>query len=177
MSNSKVSGWEKAATIAACIEAFVVAATLFFISFQVYQQKKLAKAANTQALVELITPLNLRTTDGEMTKLWVMGEDGINQVPDLKEREIMYERYSTLVSSFMVFYENAYSQCRDGLLDPEISEGWDKDLADFVEEHNIAKHWDEWKGLYRPGFQHRVSQIIAWQTSASPKGPYPKLQC
>jgi hypothetical protein len=177
MDKSKVSGWEKAATLAACIETFVVVITLVFISVQLRQQKELTKAANTQSLVELITPLNLRATDPEMTKLWVMGEEGINQVSDLKEREVKYEQYQTLVSSFLVFYENAYSQCHDGLLDAEIYEGWDKDLATFIEAHKVAKHWDEWKDLYRPGFRDRVSQIIAFQASASPNQPYPKVPC
>jgi hypothetical protein len=173
--------------VAACLQVIVVACSLGFILCQLRQQRlqlaqqtlqldqqvKLSRAANTQTLVDLITPLNLRVTYREIAELWVKGDDGIDSVVSVKEREIQREQYSTLVASYMVFYENAYSQYRAGLLDEEIYKGWDKDLASFLEEHHIAKHWDEWKDLYRKDFSDHVSQIIATQESTHPKQPSP----
>jgi hypothetical protein len=107
-----------------------------------------------------------------MAELWLKGEEGINKVFDRRERELKMQQYDHLLASYMVFYENAYSQCVAGLLDEEIYNGWDKDLAGFIEEHKIAKNWDQWKHLYREGFSNRVSQIIA-----SPESTLPKQRC
>lgn len=177
MYHHTVSRWQKASTLAAFLQVGAVLSSLYFIGSQLNQQKlqleqqiKLSRAANTQALVNLLTPLNLRVTDRAMTELWVKGDCGIDKVSDVKEREIEREQYETLVANNMVFYENAYSQYRAGLLDEEIYEGWDKDLAGFIEEHRIARHWDEWKDVYRKDFSDHVYQIIASQKPLQPCG-------
>lgn len=188
MCNNTVSCWQKASTAATCLQVIVVGISLIFISFQVRQQKlqltqqtlqlvqqvNLSRAANTQALVNLVTPLNLKVTDRGMAELWVKRDAGIDKVTDVKEREVEREQYQTLVASYMIFYENAYSQYCADLLDEEIYEGWDKDLAGFIEEHEIAKHWDDWKNLYRKDFSDHVYQIIASHKSTLPKRPCPK---
>ena len=180
MSNQSISGWQKASTIATWVQVIIVACSGYLIWSQLSQQKlylaqqvNLSRAANTQALVNLITPLNLRVTDRAIAELWVKGDDGIDKVSDIHEQEIQREQYQTLLASNMVFYENVYAQFRAGLLDKDIYEGWDKDLADFIEEHNIAKHWSKWKGLYRKDFSDHVDQIIASLPSTSPKQTAP----
>lgn len=190
MCNHKVSCWQKASAVAACLQVAVVACSLYFIWSQLRQQKlqlaqqtrqleqqvSLSTAANTQALVELITPLNLKVTDRGMAEIWVKGQEGIDKVPDEKEREIQTQQYTTLVASFMIFYENAYSQCRAGLLLPDIYDGWNKDLAEFLEAHDIGKHWEESKHLYRKDFSDHISQILTSQKS-TPQQPLPTVQC
>jgi hypothetical protein len=164
--------------VATCLQVVVVAVSLSFIWSQLRQQRlqltqfnqqlRLSRAANTQSLVNLLTPLNLRLTDRAMAELWVKGDCGIEKVSDLKEREIERTQYAALVAGNMVFYENAYSQYRAGVLDEEIYEGWDKDLAGFIEEHRIARYWDDWKDVYRKDFSDHVYQIIASQKPAQP---------
>jgi hypothetical protein len=170
MSDNKANGWQKAQTIAQYVQVGIVAVSAFFVLSQLRQQKllfdqqvKLSRAANTQALVNLITPLNLKLTDPQMAELWVKGLDGIEEEPDLTKREIQKAQYESLVASNMIFYENVFSQYRAGLLDEDIYNGWDKDLAAFIEEHKIAKVWGNDKDLYRKDFSDRVDQIIASQ--------------
>jgi hypothetical protein len=174
MTPQPVSGWQKAQTIATCTQVVIVAFSGYFIFNQLRQQKlqlaqqvNLSRAANTQTLTSLITPLNLKLTDRQIAELWVKGFDGIDKVADENERAIQREQYHALVASNMVFYENVYSQYRAGLLDPEIYQGWDRDLADFIQKHKIARYWDEWKRLYRNDFAQRVDEIIQSQTPAS----------
>jgi uncharacterized protein with von Willebrand factor type A (vWA) domain len=185
MSNQNVPFWQKASWMAACVQVVVVGFNLFFISSQLRQQKlqlaqqtvqldqqvKLNRAANTQALVNLVTPLNLKVTERGMAELWLKGENGIDQISDVKERAIQMEQYQSLVVSYMVLYENAYSQYRNGLLDKEIYEGWDKDLEGFIEDHEIAKHWDQWQDAYRKDFSDHVFEIIRRQKSLPARQP------
>lgn len=180
MRNHKVSCWEKASTVATFLQLLVVGVSLWFIGDQLRQQElqldqqvKLSRAANTQTLVDLVTPLNLRVTDREMAELWVKGDDGIDKVSEVKEREIEKVQYRTLVFSYMVLYENAYSQYRNGLLDKEIYDGWDKDLEGFIEDHKIEKHWDQWQDAYRKDFSDHVYEIIRRQKSMLPRQTSP----
>lgn len=182
MAPQKFSGWQIAATLAACTQVVIVTISLFFIWSQVRQQKeqleqqtrqvdqqiKLSRAANTQALVMLLTPLNLRVTDRSMAELWVKGDCGINKVADLKERAIQQEQYETLIASNMVFYENAFSQHGAGLLDQEIYDAWEKDLASFIADRRIATYWPKWRDLYRKDFSSHVNAIIASQAPPAP---------
>ncbi len=174
------SGWQKAQTIAACTQVVIVAFSGFLIFNQLRQQKlqlaqqvNLSRAANTQTLTNLITPLNLKLTDRQMAELWVKGFDGIDKLADENERAIQREQYHALLASNMVFYENVYSQYRAGLLDPEIYQGWDRDLADFIQKHKIARYWDEWKRLYRNDFGQRVKEIIQSQPQVAPQPAKP----
>jgi hypothetical protein len=166
----KANGWQKAQSIATWVQVIIVVVSVYLIRSQLNQQKlylaqqvNLSRAANTQALVNLITPLNLKVTDRAMAELWVKGDEGIDKVSDVTEREIQREQYHSLVASNMVFYENVYAQFRDGLLDKDIYDGWDKDLAAFIAKHKIAKRWSGWKELYRKDFSDHVDQIIAAQ--------------
>lgn len=170
MSDNKANGWQKASTIAQYLQVTIVVISACLIYSQLRQQRllfdqqvKLNRAANTQAFVSLITPLNLKVTDPQMAELWVKGLDGIEQVSDPKQRAIEKEQYGSLIASNMIFYENVFSQYRAGLLDEDIYNGWDKDLADFIQRHKIAKVWDQRKDLYRKDFSDHVDQIIASQ--------------
>lgn len=178
MTNHTVSGWQKASTVATYLQVVIVALSAWLIWSQLRQhrlsldqQVKLNRAANTQTLVSLMTPLNLRRTDREIAELYVKGAEGIEKIPDEHERDIQRERYESLLASNMIFYENVYSQYDAGLLDQKIYDGWDKDLAVFIEAHQIAKHWDEWKDLYRKDFSDHVSQIIASQKQKNAATP------
>ena len=183
MANNTFPFWQRAAWVAACVQVVVVGFNLIFISSQLRQhrlqltqqtqqlnqQVELSRAANTQALANLIIPLNVRVTEPGKAQLWIKGEDGINKVSDTTERAVQTQQYRKLVASYMVFYENVYSQCLAGLLDEEIYNGWDHHLADFSEEHRKDRHWDQWKHLYHKGFSNRVSQIIATPRSMLPR--------
>jgi hypothetical protein len=181
-----ISSWEKWSTVATLGQFIIVAVSLGFIWWQLQQQTaqldqqlKLSRAANTQALVDLITPINLRLTDYEMAELWVMGDDGIKKIANAKSRKVKQEQYEDLLASHLIFYENTYSQFCHRLLEPEIYEGWDKDLASFLRERKLEAHWNQWRNLYHDDFRNHVDEIIEFQKSY-PQAllpPNPKKTC
>lgn len=175
MCTHTTSIWEKILTVATCLQTVAVIISLAVIwsqlnqqTVQLEQQVKLSRAANTQSLVTLITPLNLRVTELAMAELWLKGDCGINKVPDEKAQAIERQQYEMMLASYLVFYENVHSQYRADLLDQRIYDGWDRDLAGFIEQHRIAEHWNNWKDLYRTEFSDRVTQIIASQPAPMP---------
>lgn len=180
------SPWEKWSTVATVGQLLVVAISLGFIWWQLQeqtaqldQQLKLSRAANTQALVDLITPINLKLTEPEMAELWVLGDEGIKKITNPKSRSVKQEQYANLVATHLVFYENVYTQFCHQLLDPEIYDGWDKDLASFIKDRRLEPHWNKSKDLYRSDFREHVDEILQFQKS-SPSDllpPNPQKKC
>jgi len=174
MSNNTVPGLQKAAWVAACLQVVITCLQVGIVGFSGYliysqlqqqkvnldQQLKLSRAANTQTLASLLTPLNLKITDREMADLWVKGFEGINQIPNEQERAIQNERYKSLLVSTMIFYENVYSQHLADLLEPTIYEAWDKALVAFLDQPGMDEFWNERKKYYRKEFSDHVDEIL-----------------
>jgi Asp-tRNA(Asn)/Glu-tRNA(Gln) amidotransferase A subunit family amidase len=164
MTLEKVSGWEKASTIATCIQAVVVVVSLFLIWFQLRQQTKVTRAANTQASVALTSPLNLELAKNpELAKLWLEGAKGFEKGVEVKQDELRSTQYEALLAYLLIFHENLYAQHQQGLLDEAISDAWDKDLRDFIEYHHLERHWDEMRDAYQKDFREYVDRIIESQ--------------
>ncbi len=157
---SPTSGWEKASTIAQWFQALAVVISLIFIASQLQQQAKLQSASNVQSLAELMTSLNLRLTEPHQAALWEFGVDEINKTADPRERAIKESEYLTLLATFLIFYENVYSQYQEGLLKKNIYLGWDRDLELLIRDHPIEKYWDDWKDAYQEDFRKHVDTIV-----------------
>jgi len=158
---SPVSGWQKFSTVITCLQLVVVITSVLLIRSQLHQQVDLNRYGNTQSLVGLVTPLDLRTTDPQIAGLWVMGDEGIDKITDITERRTKRQQYQQLVANYLVFYENVYSQYKNGVLDQEIYDGWRADLASFICQHKIARHWNERRQFYRPDFRSDIDSLIA----------------
>jgi hypothetical protein len=170
MSNNTVPFLQKAAWIAGCLQVVIVIVSACLVWSQLNQQVKLSRAANTQTLAGLITPVNLRITDREMADLWVKGFEGIKQISDKHEQEVQKERYEALLVSTMIFYENVYSQNSAELVDSKIYDAWDKALIAFLDSPGMSEFWSERKKFYRKDFSDHVDQLIACLNS-TPRQP------
>jgi hypothetical protein len=175
---------QKAAWVAACVQVAItclqvvtVIVSVYFVWSQLNQQRanldqqvKLSRAANTQTLAGLITPVNLKITDREMAELWVNGFEGIKQISDKHEQEIQKERYEALLVSTLIFYENVYSQNSAELVDSKIYDAWDKALIAFLDAPGMPEFWKERKKFYRKDFSDHVDEIFACLNS-TPRQP------
>lgn len=174
--STKVSGWERASVFASWTQTLAVIASLIFIAYQLKQQTaqldqqvKLSAAANVQASVALITPLNLQLTGHDIAKAWLMGEKRLEKHANIGEKEIAMNQYEYLVASNLVFYENVFWQYGKGLLDKEIFQGWDNDLQGFLQSEHIETYWPAWRCSYHQAFRDRVDQLLKTpQSSCTP---------
>ena len=165
---NKVSRWQKASTVVTCLQLVVVITSVLLIRSQLRQQVDLNRFGNTQSLVGLVTPLDLRSTDPEIARLWVTGDEAIDRIADDTERRAKRHQYRQLVANYLVFYENVYSQYKNGVLDQEIYDGWMADLASFICEHKIARYWNGEREFYRTDFRNNVDKLIAKPCPAPP---------
>ena len=160
MSEQKTNRWQAISAITSMLQVILLTLSLFFIASQLRTQIRLSKAANTQAFVNQLTPVDLRVTDPEISTLWLNGKEGIDQNRRPSVKEIQENQYETLLATYLTFYENIYWQHEKELLDPEIFQAWDNDLASFVAEHKIGEDWDQWRCMYHKSFSDHVYGII-----------------
>lgn len=160
---------DRAYRLATVLQLLVVVCSAILIYNQLKQQAMLTRAANTQALVNLMSPLNLELArNGELAGLMLRGSKGFGK--EVTQEEVDEDRYTTMLASYLIFYENMYSQHEKKLLDDEIYAGWDKDLEAFVDKWSLEKYWDDWKQLYQPSFSEHVTGLVnAKKQSQSPR--------
>ena len=152
-----LSDW---ANIAIIVQGIVIIVSLGFVFYQLRENARLTRAANTQKLVELTSPFALQLMQDRSTaELWVHGAHKWDTMDSVDR-----ERYTHLVSWWLIFYANIYYQQRQKLLDEEIYTPWSHDLEDFIATHNLAQLWAELKEFFQPIFVEHVEQLIAAHT-------------
>lgn len=150
---------EEASRLAKVIELVVVFISLFLIWSQLKQQTDLARAANTQAIANMIFPMNLEfAKNSELTGLMLRGRKGFDTTN--VANEIDAERYKSLLATSLIFYENAFSQHEHRLLEDDIYAAWENDLRSFVHDEPLENYWDKWKGLYQEKFRNLVTRFV-----------------
>lgn len=164
MRRTHVSRWEKATTIAAWAQTVLVVASLVFIGVQINQQVDLNRAANAHAFVALGQPIDLRLSEHDMTKLWLKKKEA----REVTDAEIQEDQFKTMLSNYLVFYENVYVQYESGLVDKKFFLLWDNAVRNFVLKYPIEAHWDETKGSYHETFRARVDEVLREKANMKP---------
>ena len=146
--------------------AIIVQGTLFIVSiflfwYQLQENTKLIRAANTQKLVELSTPFYLRLAqDRALTEIW---RQGTQHFEDLDE--VDRERYFSLVTWWLMLHESIYHQWRKKLIDEDTFHSWTRDLEYFTKRQQLGDHWDRLGAYFEASFSQHVSSIIVRQTT------------
>ena len=101
------------ASIATIVGTLSIPLSAIFIWVQLRQQTQLARAANTQTLVELASPFNLQLIqDPKMAEYWVQGAAKYDSYSEVEKY-----RYKSLLIWWLILHENIYFQWEKGLLD------------------------------------------------------------
>ena len=152
-----LSDW---ANIAIIVQGVFIIISLGFVYYQLRENARLTRAANTQKLVELTSPFTLQLMQDRGTaELCVEGAQKYDTMDSVDK-----ERYSNLVSWWLIFYANIYYQQRQKLLDEEIYAPWSRDLEYFITTQNLEQLWGELKEFFQPIFVEHVDRLIAAHT-------------
>jgi hypothetical protein len=147
------------ASVAIIVQGFLFIISIALIWYQLRENTKLVRAANTQKLVELSSPFNLQLAqDRALAELW---RKGIQQFDDLDE--IDRERYFSLLSWWLMLHENIYHQWRSRLIDAETFSSWTRDLEYFARRQQLSNHWDRLNVYFEASFAQHVTEIIVRQ--------------
>ena len=148
--------------------AMIVQGSLFIVSiglvwYQLRENTKLIRAANTQKLVELSVPFYLQLAqDRDLSALW---SQAMQHFDDLDE--IDRSRYFNLLTWWLMLHESIYHQWRNKLIDGETFSSWTRDLEFFADRQQLAKHWPRINGYFEASFSRHVTALLARQTTES----------
>ena len=144
--------------IATLIASIVVIVSVGFIWYQVRENTRLTRAANTQHLVELSAPFKLQMfQDSETAKFWVENAEKWTGLDPTNKY-----RYRSLLTWHLIFYENIFYQNKAHLMDKNIYNAWDASLEQFiVEQHLDRSSWGELKSVFQLPFVEHMDQLVA----------------
>ena len=152
-----LSDWANIATIVQAVLVPVsIGISTYFVLYQLRESTRFTRAANTEKLVELISPLHLQLVqDRETARLWVQGADQWNTMD-----EVGKERYSGLLNFCLVFHQNIYHQHKQGLLDEETFTAWTNDLKAFIKYQHLKRRWPDLREYLEPSFVKYIDGLI-----------------
>jgi hypothetical protein len=149
------------ASIAIIVQGIFLVVSVVLIWYQLKENTKLIRTANTQKLVELSAPFNLQIAqDRELARLWLQGPQHQDDFD-----EIDRERYFSLLTWWLQLHENIYHQWRKKLIEEDTYISWTRDLEYFAQRQNLGRHWSALGVYFEASFSEHVATIIVRQTA------------
>jgi hypothetical protein len=148
------------ASLAIIVQGFLFIVSIGLVWYQLRENTKLVRTANTQKLVELSTPFNLLIAqDRALAELWLKGAQGLDDL-DAIDRE----RYFNLLSWWLALHENIYHQWTQKLIEKDTFTSWTRDLEYFARRQNLRIHWTQINTYFESSFAAHVTAILARQS-------------
>lgn len=149
------------ASLAIIVQGFLFIVSIGLVWYQLRENTKLVRTANTQKLVELSSPFNLLIAqDRSMAELWLKGSQGLDDL-DAIDRE----RYFNLLSWWLALHENIYHQWTQKLIEKDTFTSWTRDLEYFARRQNLSVHWTQMNTYFEASFAEHVSEILTRQSA------------
>src|SRR5258706_11712030 len=148
------------ASVAIIIQGFLFIVSIGLVWYQLRENTKLVRAANTQKLVELSAPFNLQLAqDRALTELWRQATHRFDELDDIDK-----ERYFNLLTWWLMLHENIYHQWRSKLIDADTLSSWTRDLEYFARRQQLRNHWAQMNSYFEASFAEHVTAIIVRQS-------------
>ena len=125
------------ASIAIIAQGIFFVISIGLVWYQLRENTKLVRTANTQKLVELSAPFNLQLAQNrELAQIWRQGAEHLEDLD-----EIDRERYFNLLTWWLMMHENIYHQWSKKLIDEDTYVSWTRDLEFFAKRQNLRNYW------------------------------------
>ncbi len=144
------------ASIAIIVQGVLFVVSIALVWYQLRENTRLVRAANTQKLVELSIPFYLQLAqDRALMDLWQQSTQRYNELD-----EVDRARYMSLLTWWLTLHESIYHQWRSGLIDPETFASWTRDLEFWARRQNLRDHWNGLDGYFEASFARHVTALI-----------------
>lgn len=149
------------ASIAIIVQGIFFIVSIFLVWYQLRENTNLVRAANTQKLVELSVPFNLRLAqDRPLAELWLQAIQHFDEFDEVDKF-----RYINLLTWWLSLHENIYHQWRTKLIDEETFASWTEDLEYGVRRIQLGSRWSELNTYFETSFAQHVTAILARQAN------------
>ena len=148
------------ASLAIVVQGFLFVVSIGLLWYQLRENTKLVRAANTQKLVDLSVPFNLRLAqDRELAELWQQATQRFDELDEIDKN-----RYFNLLTWWLMLHENIYPQWRKKLIEEDTYVSWTRDLEYFARRQQLGNLWPQMSIYYESSFAEHVTAIILRQT-------------
>jgi hypothetical protein len=142
--------------ISSLIGALSLVASVIILIREVRETNRLARAGNAQSLVDISGPFYLSLMqDRQLAELYARSAKDFDNLDSIDR-----QRYRSLLIWWLIFYENIFYQRCLGLLDRHTFRPWWRDLALFLTEHNLSRHWPGLRDLFQEEFASKVTEML-----------------
>lgn len=152
-------GWLRitnAGDLAQIVESIAVIGSILFIATQLRQQTRLAKASNSQLLVNASSSFVLSIgSKPDLMKLYATGGRDFDALKPEEKEQFRY-----LVGWWLTFFENVVYQYECDLLDKGVYDAWMKDMKGYIGRRSVEKVWDGLKDNYSKEFNETFQPLI-----------------
>ena len=148
------------ASVAIIVQGFLFIVSIGLVWYQLRENTKLVRTANTQKLVELSTPFYLQLAqDRSLIELWRQATQNFDELDDIDR-----DRYFNILTWWLMLHENIYHQWRKKLIEEDTYISWTRDLEYFASRQQLGNHWPRISSYYESSFAEHVTDIILRQT-------------
>ena len=148
------------ASLAIVVQGFLFIVSIALVWYQLRENTKLVRTANTQKLVELSGPFYFQLAqDRSLTQLWRQASRNFDELD-----EIDRDRYFNLLTCWLMLHENIYHQWRKKLIEEDTYISWTRDLEYFARRQQLGNQWSLMSSYYESSFAEHVKAIIDRQT-------------
>ena len=147
--------WEAISAIAETIGVIAVVVSLIYVSIQIRQNTKVARAATRQAIAESTENLGSDLiSNGEMAEIFIKHLNGkeLSPVENLRLQSRCYRD--------MAHWENIHYQFCEGLVSNDQWIGFRRNLAALLAIDVYRQYWDSESFHYSDAFRAEIASIL-----------------
>lgn len=147
---------DQLAQFAQILNVVLVAVSVFLIWRELRENARLTRAGNTHKMTEISSAFYLLLAqDKETTAIWLQGNNDFSNLTDVDQY-----RYLALVSWWLNFYENAYLQQHNKLLDQSYFRAWSRELYNLTRTPSFTTVWNKIRNTYSSDFITFIEQTV-----------------
>jgi hypothetical protein len=149
--------WDAVGAIGQVIGAVLVGITLIYFSLQLRQNTSAMKSSTFLAISTLMgSTMEVLATDSDLAPLLIKAQSGLD---DLSATE--RARFGFLMMMAMRRVEAVVVQRHLGLIDPELTEGFERSALSAIGSKGPRQWWDGSKGAFSNLFAAWVDEKLA----------------
>ena len=147
--------WEAISAIAEVIGVIAIVVSLIYVSIQIKQNTRVARAATRQAISESTENLGSDLiANGEIAAIFVkhMSGEELTPVENLRLQARCYRDFQ--------HWENIHYQFDEGLVSNDQWQGFRKNLSSLLAIQAYREYWDHESTHYSEAFQSEIASIL-----------------
>lgn len=138
------------------VGSIAVVLSLLYLAFQIRQNTKSVRASTHHGMVESSNALAFRLSDADAARIILKGGRAND---DLTPEEKF--RFSMLMRASFGFYEEAYHQFWEGLLERDVWESRARTLSEVFDQPGVTDWWKKNRHYFSTRFRDAVDELHA----------------